>query len=181
MPLKSLGEFLRLDSGTLSPLLERIEAAGLVPRERSAHDEHSVTVLLTTEGWVLRDRVMSVPLKAFRATGLSLEELIDMRTRLNRLTAALDDSAGEARGKRARRTIGGQGLAPASRTGCGWRSFASCAYGTAVGGIETKGPRAQAPYDMRRIDGHQEGQRFRPPGHGRPPRPLRASPTKSQG
>jgi DNA-binding MarR family transcriptional regulator len=96
MPVKRLGEFLRLDSGTLSPLLKRMEAAGLVLRERSAHDERSVTVLLTAQGRALRDRALSVPLKAVKATGLSLEELIDLRTRLQRLTAALDDSAREA-------------------------------------------------------------------------------------
>src|ERR1044072_941517 len=41
MPVKQLGEFLRLDSGTLSPLLKRMQSAGLVERERSAHDERS--------------------------------------------------------------------------------------------------------------------------------------------
>jgi MarR family transcriptional regulator, organic hydroperoxide resistance regulator len=96
MPVKRLGEFLRLDSATLSPLLKRMEAAGLVRRERSAHDERSVTVLLTESGRRLRKRALSVPVRAFEATGLSLEELIDMRTRLQQLTAALDDSAGRA-------------------------------------------------------------------------------------
>jgi DNA-binding MarR family transcriptional regulator len=96
MPVKRLGEFLRLDSATLSPLLKRMEAAGLVRRERSAHDERSVTVLLTESGRKLRKRALSVPVRAFEATGLSLEELIDMRTRLQQLTAALDDSAGRA-------------------------------------------------------------------------------------
>jgi MarR family transcriptional regulator, organic hydroperoxide resistance regulator len=93
MSVKRLGEFLRLDSATLSPLLKRMEAAGLVQRERSANDERSVTILLTANGRALRERALSVPLKAFEATGLSLDELIDMRTRLQRLTTALDDSA----------------------------------------------------------------------------------------
>jgi MarR family transcriptional regulator, organic hydroperoxide resistance regulator len=52
MPVSKLGEFLRLDSGTLSPLLKRVEASGFVRRERSPRDERSVTVLLTTEGRV---------------------------------------------------------------------------------------------------------------------------------
>jgi DNA-binding MarR family transcriptional regulator len=54
LSVKRLGEILHLDSGTLSPLVKRIEAAGLVERKRSAHDERSVTVALTAEGDALR-------------------------------------------------------------------------------------------------------------------------------
>lgn len=50
LPVKRLGERLRLDSGTLSPLLKRLEANGLVRRERSATDERSVTIALTPAG-----------------------------------------------------------------------------------------------------------------------------------
>ena len=96
MPVKTLGEFLRLDSGTLSPLLKRMESAGLVLRERSAHDERSVRVRLTADGRALKNRARTVPLKAVSATGLTVDELIDLRTRLNRLTTALSGSADEA-------------------------------------------------------------------------------------
>jgi DNA-binding MarR family transcriptional regulator len=96
MPVSKLGEFLRLDSGTLSPLLKRMEAAGFVRRERSALDERSVTITPTTEGEALRDRVLSVPLTVFRITTLSLPQLTELRTRLVRLTAALDDGVDEA-------------------------------------------------------------------------------------
>jgi MarR family transcriptional regulator, organic hydroperoxide resistance regulator len=92
LSVKRLGEFLRLDSATLSPLLKRMEAAGLLRRERNAQDQRSVTVLLTTEGRALRDRARSVPLEALRATRLSPDELIDLQTRLKQLTAALDDT-----------------------------------------------------------------------------------------
>ncbi len=51
LPVKKLGEHLRLDSGTLSPLLKRLEAAGLVLRERSASDERSVRVRPTGRAW----------------------------------------------------------------------------------------------------------------------------------
>lgn len=61
LPVKKLGEHLRLDSGTLSPLLKRLEAAGLVRRERSARDERSVEVRLTEEGTALRTRALQVP------------------------------------------------------------------------------------------------------------------------
>jgi DNA-binding MarR family transcriptional regulator len=90
MPVKQLGEFLRLDSGTLSPLLKRMQSAGLVERERSAHDERSVTVRPTAEGIALKERAQEVPLKVIRASGLDHEELADLRSRVQRLTAALD-------------------------------------------------------------------------------------------
>ncbi|CAM5275704.1 hypothetical protein SALBM311S_04428 [Streptomyces alboniger] len=61
LPVKKLGEHLRLDSGTLSPLLKRLETAGLVRRERSARDERSVEVRLTEEGAALRERAVRVP------------------------------------------------------------------------------------------------------------------------
>ncbi|MFI0775986.1 MarR family winged helix-turn-helix transcriptional regulator [Streptomyces sp. NPDC021212] len=90
MPVKQLGEFLRLDSGTLSPLLKRMQAAGLVERERSTHDERSVTVRPTAEGLALRERAREVPLKVVQSTGLDRAELADLRSQVQRLTAALD-------------------------------------------------------------------------------------------
>jgi DNA-binding MarR family transcriptional regulator len=92
MPLKRLGEHLRLDSGTLSPLVKRMEASGLVRRERSAHDERSVTILLAADGADLRERALTIPLEALDATGLDREGLFDLRSRLKRLTAALEQS-----------------------------------------------------------------------------------------
>lgn len=90
LPVKKLGERLRLDSGTLSPLLKRLEAAGLVRRERSARDERSVEVRLTAQGVALRERAGEVPRRIAGATGLDLAEIQDLGARLNRLTAALD-------------------------------------------------------------------------------------------
>lgn len=88
--VKGLGEALRLDSGTLSPLLKRLEAAGLVERVRSPLDERSVTVSLTPAGDALRHRACEVPLRVAASTGLSLAEMDDLRERLNDLTRALD-------------------------------------------------------------------------------------------
>jgi DNA-binding MarR family transcriptional regulator len=93
LPVKKVGEHLRLDSGTLSPLLKRLEAAGLVLRERSARDERSVRVRLTGEGTALRERALSVPRRIAAATGADLEEIRELRARLDRLTAALDEAA----------------------------------------------------------------------------------------
>jgi DNA-binding MarR family transcriptional regulator len=93
VPVKRLGERLRLDSGTLSPLLKRLEASGLVRRERSAKDERSVLVTLTGAGDALRERAAEVPLRIARATGFELTEIEDLRARLLRLTDALDAAA----------------------------------------------------------------------------------------
>jgi DNA-binding MarR family transcriptional regulator len=93
LPVKKLGEQLRLDSGTLSPLVKRLEAAGLVRRERSTEDERSVRVHLTEEGTALRERALEVPPRIMAATGLDVAEILDLRARLERLTTALDAAA----------------------------------------------------------------------------------------
>ncbi|GGX08615.1 MarR family winged helix-turn-helix transcriptional regulator [Streptomyces chryseus] len=93
-PVKAIGEQLRLDSGTLSPLLKRLEAAGLVRRERSPEDERSVTVHLTDEGAELRERALPVPRRILAATGLSVEEILGLQQLLGRLTGALDGAQG---------------------------------------------------------------------------------------
>ncbi|MEU3556402.1 MarR family winged helix-turn-helix transcriptional regulator [Streptomyces fragilis] len=90
-PVKGLGERLRLDSGTLSPLLKRLEAAGLVRRERSAEDERSVQIHLTPDGEALRDRARRVPLRIAAATGLGHQDALALRALLDGLTEALDD------------------------------------------------------------------------------------------
>ena len=90
LPVKKLGERLRLDSGTLSPLVKRLEAAGLVRRERSARDERSVEVRLTGQGAALRERAREVPGRIVAATGVPASEVGDLKERLDNLTRALD-------------------------------------------------------------------------------------------
>ncbi|MER6193682.1 MarR family winged helix-turn-helix transcriptional regulator [Streptomyces cyaneofuscatus] len=92
-PVKVIGERLRLDSGTLSPLLKRLEAAGLVRRERSREDERSVVIELTGEGARLRESALSVPRGVLAATGLSVEEVLGLQEVLGRLTTALTEAA----------------------------------------------------------------------------------------
>ncbi|GAA2752822.1 MULTISPECIES: MarR family winged helix-turn-helix transcriptional regulator [Kitasatospora] len=91
LPVKRIGEHLRLDSGTLSPLLKRLEAAGLVRRERSPEDERSVTVTPTEAGLALREQALNVPRRILAATGLPLEDVIALRTMLESITANLDN------------------------------------------------------------------------------------------
>ncbi|EST26010.1 hypothetical protein M878_27745 [Streptomyces roseochromogenus subsp. oscitans DS 12.976] len=109
LPVKALGEHLRLDSGTLSPLVKRLEGAGLVRRERSAQDERSVRVRLTEEGAALRERALQVPRRIMGATGFDLEGIADLRERLDQLTTALDAAAVAEAGREA-----GQGLSGGS-------------------------------------------------------------------
>ncbi|MEU5806438.1 MULTISPECIES: MarR family winged helix-turn-helix transcriptional regulator [unclassified Streptomyces] len=92
-PVKELGNRLRLDSGTLSPLLKRLEAAGLISRERSTEDERSVRAVLTEAGTQLRARAVEVPRRIAAATGFDLAEMRDLQIRLHRLTKALDAAA----------------------------------------------------------------------------------------
>ncbi|MCW2876835.1 MAG: organic hydroperoxide resistance transcriptional regulator [Sphaerisporangium sp.] len=90
LTVKELGAALRLDSGTLSPLLKRLEAAGLVRRDRDTRDERSVLVRLTPKGAALRGRAGQVPARVFAATGLDDRELDHLRQVLDRVTTALD-------------------------------------------------------------------------------------------
>jgi MarR family transcriptional regulator, organic hydroperoxide resistance regulator len=88
--VKELGRALRFDSGTLSPLLKRLEAAGFVTRERNADDERSVLVRLTPAGRRTRRRTDGIVRRVFDASGLDHTELDELRDTLHRLTAALD-------------------------------------------------------------------------------------------
>lgn len=90
LTVKQLGERLRLDSGTLSPLLKRLENAGLVERRRGREDERSVSVHLTGQGTGLRARAAEVPRRMLDATGLTPDELTELRRMLERVTRHLD-------------------------------------------------------------------------------------------
>ena len=88
-PVKDLGAALQLDYGTLSPLLKRLEANGLVRRARRADDERSVSVALTEEGLALRDRALSVPPVIGTAMGLEDAEFEELRGLLSKLTTSV--------------------------------------------------------------------------------------------
>lgn len=83
--VKDLAGALRLDYGTVSPLLKRLEAAGLVRRERSARDERSVLVACTGRGEELRERAARVPGALLTTTGLDQAEVARLREELWRL------------------------------------------------------------------------------------------------
>lgn len=87
-----LGERLFLDSGTLTPLLKRMEASGWLSRQRAADDERRVQVHLTAEGRALKRRAASVPLELAAATGCSADEIVGLTRRLQQLRTQLLDA-----------------------------------------------------------------------------------------
>jgi MarR family transcriptional regulator, organic hydroperoxide resistance regulator len=84
-----LGTRLCLDSGTLTPLLKRMEASGLLTRLRAADDERRVIVTLTAAGRALRRKAAGVPEQVACATGCKLTELTQLTARLHTLRANL--------------------------------------------------------------------------------------------
>ncbi|MDQ0713951.1 MarR family winged helix-turn-helix transcriptional regulator [Streptomyces luteogriseus] len=95
--VKELAAALRLDYGTVSPLLKRLEVAGLVRRERSARDERSVLVAVTGRGEELRERAGRVPGALLTATGFDGTEAGRLRAELWRLAERAESAADRAR------------------------------------------------------------------------------------
>ena len=95
-----VGRRVQLDTGTLTPLLKRLEVAGYIRRHRDPLDERRVLLELTDEGHGLRDRVAHVPGELARATGLDHEDADVLRRVLGRLVANLEsaDAAPQERG-----------------------------------------------------------------------------------
>ncbi|HWH26469.1 MAG TPA: MarR family transcriptional regulator [Pseudolysinimonas sp.] len=83
-----IGEALMLEPATLSPLLRRLEAAGLITRDRDPNDERALAVELTSAGIALRTRALEVPGQIVERLGMSLRDLEETRDALTRLLAA---------------------------------------------------------------------------------------------
>lgn len=90
--VKALGDKLFLDSGTITPLVKRLEARGLVRRERDKQDERQVRIYLTEEGRALREKALTVPLAVGKALGGDGEAAGMLRESLHRLREQLDAS-----------------------------------------------------------------------------------------
>jgi DNA-binding MarR family transcriptional regulator len=95
LPVKDVGERLFLDSGTLTPLLKRLEAAGLIKRTRSTEDERQVLIALTSRGLALREKTRAVPQAILAASACSLTELSAMKNELIALRDRLNAAVGE--------------------------------------------------------------------------------------
>ena len=90
--VSQLGERLVLDSGTLTPLLKRLESGGLVQRLRDSADERRVLLQLTVEGRALRKRALKVPASVAQASGCQLDELASLTARLHALRDQIQSS-----------------------------------------------------------------------------------------
>jgi len=87
--VKDLGQALDLDSGTLTPLLKRLETAGFVTRRRDAEDERRVQIELTAAGEALRERAAEVPAALACQLHLPLDEIVGLRATLQDLARKL--------------------------------------------------------------------------------------------
>ncbi|MEO5832680.1 MAG: MarR family transcriptional regulator [Nakamurella sp.] len=83
-----LSHTLALDPGTLSPLLKRLAAAGLIERQRDSRDERQLAVRLTAQGMALRSAAEKVPGAVSERLGMGLDELAALRDDLNRVISA---------------------------------------------------------------------------------------------
>jgi DNA-binding MarR family transcriptional regulator len=90
LSVKRLSTLLQLDPGTLSPLLKRLEAAGLLTRRRDRGDERLLSVELTGAGAALRDQALDVPPAIVQRLGMTIEELQVLHAALTRVIAAAD-------------------------------------------------------------------------------------------
>ncbi len=86
--VSELADRLSLEPATLSPLLKRLEAAGLVTRRRDPHDERAVAVTLTPAGRRLREDAERIPPAVMARLGIGLAELEDLRDRLTTVIEA---------------------------------------------------------------------------------------------
>ncbi|WP_369283804.1 MarR family winged helix-turn-helix transcriptional regulator [Oscillibacter sp. GMB15532] len=88
--VKELGQHLYLDSGTLTPLLKRLESKDLVRRERSKEDERAVNITITEAGEALKEKAIEVPMKLASCIPLSPEESRTLYALLYKLLKQLD-------------------------------------------------------------------------------------------
>src|ERR1700676_1939714 len=94
-PVKDIGERLFLDSGTLTPLLKRLEAANLIKRTRSTEDERQVLIALTPQGQSLKEKARTVPQAILATSACSISELSALKNELVALRDRLDAALAE--------------------------------------------------------------------------------------
>ena len=96
LAVSQLGQRLSLDSGTLTPLLKRLEALGHLERRRASDDERRVDIFLTPQGRKLREQALDIPRQLACASACELDDLIALTQRLTQLRQQLHRAADEA-------------------------------------------------------------------------------------
>ena len=94
--IKEIGARLYLDSGTLTPLLKKLEAMGLLLRIRDKHDERNVLIKLTEKGSLLKVKVMDIPEKLFHQIGMPAEAVASLRAQIFDLLQKVQSASKEA-------------------------------------------------------------------------------------
>ena len=93
MTSKEMGDRLFLDSGTLTPLLKKMENKGLLTRNRSVSDERNLEVSITEKGFSLQAKAADIPLQVAKCTNLTREESMEMYRLLYKLLGKTDPKA----------------------------------------------------------------------------------------
>jgi MarR family transcriptional regulator, organic hydroperoxide resistance regulator len=94
LSVRQLSDKLALDPGTISPLLKRLELAGMIDRRRGADDERTLEVRLTSRGRALRRKAERIPPAIVAKLGMSLDDLEDLRVRLTEVIKAASAASG---------------------------------------------------------------------------------------
>jgi len=82
---KNLGKRLHLDSGTLTPVLKKLEAMDLIIKYRTKEDDRVVVAELTEKGRALKDDILEVPEKMFCNSGMDVKEALELKDKLNKM------------------------------------------------------------------------------------------------
>ena len=90
MNVKAMGEILFLDSGTLTPVLKKLESKGLITRQRSTADERNLIVSITDRGMALRDQALHIPQEMAKCLVLTHEETVTLYHLLYKTLTYLD-------------------------------------------------------------------------------------------
>src|SRR3954454_350333 len=96
LSVKDLSGLLQLDAGTLSPLLKRLEAGGLLRRERDPRDQRNLALALTDKGRALRPEAERIPAGIVERLGMPMAELMALQAALTRVIAASRQALGSA-------------------------------------------------------------------------------------
>ncbi|WP_370636492.1 MarR family winged helix-turn-helix transcriptional regulator [Cohnella sp. CFH 77786] len=92
LSIKEISEILSLDSGTLTPMLKRMESAGLITRTRHQSDERVVLVRITDKGMALQDKAVCIPEAMLAASGMKPEELRLLNQAIQKLMSHVERS-----------------------------------------------------------------------------------------
>ncbi|SUX45228.1 MarR family winged helix-turn-helix transcriptional regulator [Chryseobacterium indoltheticum] len=91
LPVNHIGEKLYLDSGTLTPLLKRLEAKGLILRKRKKEDERVVQVFISDLGKELQQKACEIPSKIYHKVGVSKEDWAELSNSVKKILNKLDN------------------------------------------------------------------------------------------